>query len=280
MTVYPIPIFTAAEAKGDQSRKAFDEHGFIVVREVFSGEEMAQLGKTFLDKVEQDNTFAVIDHHISPDDILGKYPRFVQPHRWPDTPPGASAKRLMLDTRLVDISSNLIGPVLAAQSMFHFKPPTARGQAMHQDDFFLGTSPGPCLAAWVAVDDADAKNGAIEVVPGSHRFDITCHEQADMSVSYASRAMPLPPNTETIMAVLKAGDVLFFNGHVVHGSKPNSTTDRFRRALIYHYVPENSEKIHEFFQPLVKPSGEEVYVGQDVGEGPCGAEAEIDRTGA
>ena len=39
---------------------------------------------------------------------------------------------------------------LAAQSMFYFKPPGARGQALHQDNFYLRVKPGTCVAAWIA----------------------------------------------------------------------------------------------------------------------------------
>ena len=275
-----IPTFTPSEAQSPPARRAYESNGYIVVPEVFGHDEMRDLGKTFLDKVEVDKNFANIDRHIASEDILGQYPRFVQPHRWPETAPGAAAKKLMLDQRLLDISSNLIGPLLVAQSMFHFKPPTARGQAMHQDDFFLRTEPDRCLAAWIAVDDADEENGAIQVIPGSHRMDVLCHEQADMSVSYASMGMPLPPQTTRVQTRLRAGDVLFFDGHVAHGSNPNKSTDRFRRCLIYHYVPETVEKINEYFQPLVGPTGEERYVGKTEGGGPCGSNLEVDVTAA
>ena len=33
----------------------------------------------------------------------------------------------------------------------------------------------------------------------------------------------------------KAGDVVFFGGHILHRSKRNFTTDRFRRAFVGHY---------------------------------------------
>ena len=56
--------------------------------------------------------------------------------------------------------------VLAAQSMFYFKPPGARGQALHQDNFYLRVEPGTCVAAWVACDVIDRDNGGLEVVPG------------------------------------------------------------------------------------------------------------------
>ena len=39
---------------------------------------------------------------------------------------------------------------------------------------------------------------------------------------------------------MQPGDVVFFHGLTIHGSMPNRTTDRFRRAFICHYVGETS----------------------------------------
>ena len=40
---------------------------------------------------------------------------------------------------------------------------------------------------------------------------------------------------DQILASASAGDVVFFNGHVLHRSKANWTADRFRRAFVGHY---------------------------------------------
>ena len=38
-----------------------------------------------------------------------------------------------------------------------------------------------------------------------------------------------------LLVAAKAGDVVFFGGHVLHRSKRNFTTDRFRRSFVGHY---------------------------------------------
>ena len=42
-------------------------------------------------------------------------------------------------------------------------------------------------------------------------------------------------NYEHVLVPATAGDVVFFGGHVLHMSKANLTTDRFRRAFVGHY---------------------------------------------
>ncbi|MEJ7654789.1 MAG: phytanoyl-CoA dioxygenase family protein [Chloroflexia bacterium] len=44
-----------------------------------------------------------------------------------------------------------------------YSPAGARGQALHQDNFFLKVEPGTCIAAWAALDPADRENGGLEV---------------------------------------------------------------------------------------------------------------------
>ena len=69
---------------------------------------------------------------------------------------------------------------------------------------------------------------------------------------------------------MAAGDVLFFNGSVIHGSYPNTTTDRFRRALIGHYIEGQAEKVGEFYGPALRMDGSEVELGASQGGGACG----------
>jgi ectoine hydroxylase-related dioxygenase (phytanoyl-CoA dioxygenase family) len=203
---------------------------------LFSASEISAIRDEFTKHVESHDGIVwhidgrAIDPQIPAGDILRKYPRYVQPHRHTDILPGQIARKFLTDERVFDICENLIGPTYAAQSMFYFKPPTARGQALHQDNFYLQSHPETCIAAWIAIDDADAENGGLEVVPGSHVYDVMCPEQADESVSFSAQTVRLPPGASRVQSDLKAGDVLFFHGSLIHGSMPNSSKDRFRRV--------------------------------------------------
>jgi hypothetical protein len=43
-----------------------------------------------------------------------------------------------------------------------------------------------------------------------------------------------------IPAEVKSGSVVFFNGYTLHSSRRNKTTDRFRTALVNHYMNADS----------------------------------------
>ena len=77
-----------------------------------------------------------------------------------------------------------------------------------------------------------------------------------------------------VHADMRAGDVLFFNGSLIHGSTPNTSATRFRRSLIFHYVPEGSLEMSEWYQAL-RFDGRPVAIPAATGGGPCGTEQAV-----
>ncbi|MFF3333961.1 phytanoyl-CoA dioxygenase family protein [Streptomyces sp. NPDC002888] len=255
------PILTEA------GLRQYREDGFTVVRGMFGYEEIDRLRAEFAAL----HAAGPVPGHFEPRpgsaDPLRAYPRVMQPHAF-----NPLARRVLLDARLRGVLETLLGEeVLAAQSMFYFKPPGARGQALHQDNFYLRVEPGTCVAAWIACDEIDRDNGGLEVVPGTHAMDLFCPEQADAEVSFAREYVPPPAGLAAVPVDMAPGDVLFFNGSLVHGSQPNRTGDRFRRSFIGHYVGRSTARIGSFYRTLTM-SGARVVLAESEGAGPCGTE--------
>jgi hypothetical protein len=249
----------------------FHDDGFTVVRGLFGPAEIALLCGEFAAL----HAAGPVPGHFEPRaveagrpaDPLAEYPRVMHPHEI-----NPVARGFLLDPRLRRILETLLGEeVLAAQSMFYFKPPGARGQALHQDNFYLRVEPGTCVAAWVACDDIDRENGGLEVVPGTHRMDVFCPEEADAEVSFAREYVPPPPGLSPVPVDMAPGDVLFFNGSLVHGSGPNRSACRFRRSYIGHYVGRSTERIGGYYRTLAM-NGDRVPLPESEGAGPCGTE--------
>ena len=251
---------------------AFGEQGYLVLRGLFTSHEVQELIDTFMDIHASGNVpgyFEPASPEEANGDILKLYPRIIHPHRFNNV-----ALRYLLDARLAVLLEDLFGEEpLAAQSMLYFKPAGARGQALHQDNFYLKVEPGTCLAAWIALDPADRENGGLEVVPGTHKMDIFCPEEADETLSFTRDFVPIPPGLAAVPVDLAPGDVLFFNGSLVHGSQPNRTANRFRRSFICHYIGRSSERMSLWYRPILTMQGEVVEVAENSGGGPCGIEA-------
>jgi phytanoyl-CoA hydroxylase len=255
--------------------REYERDGYTIVRTLFAPEEAAHYRAHFMALRGQGafpGDLAAIDP--ASDDPLLRYPRMIHMHRWDEL-----SLRWLLDARLAACLTALLGvEPFAVQTMLYFKPPGARGQALHQDQYYLRVRPGTCIAAWLALDDCDAANGCLQVVPGSHRWPLLCTEKADTTVSFTDITVPIPPGTEVRDALMAPGDVIFFHGSLVHGSGPNRTSDRFRRSLIGHYIQGDARQVARFYSPALRMDGTPVEIADSPGGGACGVWVDRDGT--
>jgi phytanoyl-CoA hydroxylase len=254
---------------GNDLKSQFETTGYVIVPSLLLQEEVEDV-KHIFDQIHQGvpGRYEPLSWTEAAGDPLKVYPRVMHPHRF-----NAAAKAYMLHSKLWQCLETLFGeePV-AVQSMFYFKPPGARGQALHQDNFYLAVSPGTCMAAWIAIDDVDAENGGMYLVPHTHDAALVCPEKADRQESFTSHFVPVPDGRKAVQIPMKAGDALFFNGSLIHGSGPNRSKTRFRRSLIFHYAAGSTEKIGSGYLPLVRKDGSEVDIPRAEKGSICGPE--------
>jgi ectoine hydroxylase-related dioxygenase (phytanoyl-CoA dioxygenase family) len=258
-----------AHAEGlamDQNQlEQYQRDGFVVVSGLFYPEETALYRDYYMDMRHKQNE-AGMDIIGDPSDPLRQYSRLMHPHRHDQL-----SLDWLLDKRLAAWLTVLCGKApYAVQTMVYFKPAGARGQALHQDQFYLRVQPGTCIAAWMALDDCDDENGCLQVVPGTHTLPVLCSVPADTTQSFTDDTVDLPEGMSPIPVIMQAGDVLFFNGQVVHGSYPNTSKDRFRRALIGHYIDGDAQQVAMWYKPVLRLDGTEVEIGVSEWGGRCG----------
>jgi ectoine hydroxylase-related dioxygenase (phytanoyl-CoA dioxygenase family) len=200
--------------------------------------------------------------------------------------------------KIVDILAQITGAHLPAdhwdrsvkcmQSMFFVKGPDRPGQAWHQDEHYIPTRDRSLLGAWIAVDDATIENGCLWVLPKSHRrgilFPVRDHHNPDFDLS--TEAYGFDDASEVAVEVPR-GSVVFFNGYLLHRSKPNRSRG-YRRALVNHYMtaqsllpwgegrkhdepPTDNRRViivagkdpYMQWKPLAPPVGDDVYLRRD-----------------
>lgn len=252
----------------------FERDGYLVVRQLFHSDEVNEIRDRFTAIAESAKEIpGYWKPDLSPEaagDPLKRYPRVMQPHRWDEM-----SKRYLLDARVHDVLLALLGeePV-AAQTMFYFKPPGAKGQALHQDNFYLHIKPRTCMAAWTAIDRCATENGCLFVVPGTANEDIVCPDKADPAESFTTHLVRIPGNKKAVPCEMEAGDTLFFNGSLIHGSPPNRSTTEWRRSFICHYLPKASIQVSGAYKPLLDFEGNDISdtIVSSTDGGPCGKE--------
>ena len=247
--------------------QAFQDRGCVTVSGLFSDAEVDALRQHYM-AMRRSGSFPgdapPVD--MTSSDPLKRFPRLIHMHRWDQL-----SLDWLIDQRLGEVFRQLLGEApLAVQTMLYFKPAGARGQALHQDQFYLRVQPGTCIAAWMALDDCDEENGCLQVVPGSHTLPVLCPIEADASQSFTDVTVPLAADMQPEPVIMRAGDVFFFNGQLIHGSFPNRSRDRFRRALIGHYIDAEAEKVAQFYHPVLRFDGATAQLDIAAGGGQCG----------
>ncbi len=251
----------------------FDREGYCIADDLYSEDELREM-EAFFEEFKRTGP-AIFDggkdggksyDEVNPAE---RQVRVMHPHRhskkvmdWFTHPKVAEALRVLLGK-----------PAFGAQTMYYYKPPGAKGQGMHQDNFYLVATPATCIAAWTPIDSADEENGCLYVAPGSHRSKILCPESGEARwMGYGDSHISKFPRDAKPMAVpVRRGQTLFFGGNLIHGSGPNRSKNRFRRTFIGHYVDEATETLGRFYHPIVNMRQETVSsVKVYEGGGPCG----------
>lgn len=222
----------------------FDKTGFIVVPRLFSESECDAFTEHFME-LRKAGPY--------PDDITGDasnaFPRLLNMHR-----SDSVAMGYVFDLRITSIVRDLLGEdFLALQSMFYFKPGSSLGQAWHQDQYYFKA---PCIAAWLAVSDANISNGCLHMV--DDRLPLLPVHKADPTKSFTNIEIDVTGYFSHPLEV-KKGDVIFFDGLVPHSSQPNDS-DSFRSSLISHYARAEVRQIAKGYNPVYSSDRQEMFL--------------------
>jgi ectoine hydroxylase-related dioxygenase (phytanoyl-CoA dioxygenase family) len=134
------------------------------------------------------------------------------------------------DPRLIGpIKELLADDVKLFKDKLIFKPPGQHGYVLHQDyAWWQSFSPEDICSVLVAIDSADAQNGAVCFFPGYHRRLLTpLGEKRALS----SKEAKLIPMSEGELIEVQGGDVIIFHSLALHYSQPNYS--QHTRRLFY-----------------------------------------------
>jgi len=235
----------------------FKEDGYIIVRNLFSAQELNDIKKqlTELVKLWPNKMPTDVRPMVDMDPTLTKG---ISKEELAKLPPEQLEmkvrryfrmcvhdnyfKQLAHHPSMVSICKSIIGEdIKLVQSMAICKAPGSGPKRWHQDNAYFRLKPNDIFGIWAAIDPTDVANGCMHVVRGSHKGGVSKHgiptgieipkehEHAFFSlldVPDPSTAIPIP---------LQPGDALIFHGEVKHFTPPNVTT-KTRRAVQFHYA--------------------------------------------
>lgn len=199
---------------------AFNTEGYLAVEDVLTADELEELRRVtdqFIDasrSVDANNeTFDLEPEHSAAAPSLRRLKHPVSKHP-------VYAKYARHD-RILDIVTCLLGPNLRFHNnKINMKNP-GHGSAVewHQDWAFYPHTNDDLLEVGIALSDMTAENGALLVVPGSHKGKTWDHHQDGRFVGGITD--PAFRADGAVPVTVKAGGVTLHHVRTLHGSKPN-----------------------------------------------------------
>lgn len=226
MSLASPPQITASA----QQVHCYHRDGFLIVREVFSADEIAALaaeceslvGRSEL--IDKDNIRCRWQDHATTGEC--RFDCFD-----PVIDIGPVSRYFAYDERILGVLRALYDDdAHLFKDKLIFKPPGAKGYDLHQDYISWKEFPESFVTVIVAIDPTDAGNGATEVFPGYH-------QQGNMSPNDGDyHHLPLESIDESrgVVLDLAPGDIAIFSGFTPHCSAPNNS-NRWRRQLYLSY---------------------------------------------
>ena len=155
---------------------------------------------------------------------------------------------MVRNSAILDAIEDLYGPnLLCWTSNFFIKE--ARNPAFvswHQDATYWGLSAPDVVTAWVALTPSNMANGAMGVIPGSHRLQQLPHRDTFDKNNLLTRGQEIAVEVDESRAAyleLEPGEASLHHVLLVHGSPPNPANDR-RIGFAIRYVPTSVRQLH------------------------------------
>lgn len=241
----------------DEQIAQYERDGYLIVHDLLADDEV--------------DAFVAYESQDKPDGWIENLRHHADDPAW---------AHLAKHPNVVAITRQLLGgerPMLV-QTMYMERQPAgdaemgSKGIALHQDLHYLPTEPPTLMACWIAMNDTDAGNGGLCVVPGSHARGLIEPVQNDdteehdaWEADHLMRDRDGREWTQTFYSFdiegLDEGEIerltvpkgagVFFSGLTIHGSYGNRSKDRVRRAFASHYVAEPSWVLRTDVQELV-----------------------------
>jgi phytanoyl-CoA hydroxylase len=140
---------------------------------------------------------------------------------------------LVESPKIKGVAERLLGEeAVMFQTMALVKPALIGSEKpWHQDNAYFKYAPlEKVVGFWLALDDADASNGCMHVLPGWHRRGGLKHIHDGDCLIQPDRLVEKRP----VAVELRAGGAMWFSGMLPHQT-PRNRSPRARRALQFHY---------------------------------------------
>ena len=219
-------------------KKFYQENGYLVLESIFAPEECERFvehiedlhaGRKHLDGFFQQDKYGArtFNQHLYDQCVLD----------------------LLIDARLHKPLTDCFGGEPEGIQTMHFFEGSEH--PFHQDQYYLPD----CMSAWIAMVKVDENNGPLIVQPGSNRGRLITKSDVPMTLlpgeTYelqqhnryfpAVKQLVRENGNDVVQVLVNPGDVVLFDGKLIHGGAKVLKQGTRRHALACHYIPYASE---------------------------------------
>lgn len=144
------------------------------------------------------------------------------------------------DPELIATLGQLLSPPVALNLAHHNcvmtkHPDFGTATGWHRDIRYWKFTNDNLITVWLALGNEDASNGGLQVIPGSHRWQIAQEQKDALDFLRPDLPQNQPLIAQGIALSLAAGDVLFFHSSLYHAAGKNlSGVRKLSVAFAYH----------------------------------------------
>ena len=147
---------------------------------------------------------------------------------------------IVTDSRIIDVVSDLLGDtvVLRHSHLFAKLPGDPKRVSWHQDASYWPLTPSRVVSAWLAIDDVDVDNSAMQVIPRyHHNAQVPFRDSAADENNVLGQTVDNPADCGEPPVALgtRAGQISLHSDWILHGSEPNRSNRR-RCGLAMRYL--------------------------------------------
>lgn len=145
---------------------------------------------------------------------------------------------LVMHPRILDLVEALVGPDIICWGTHFFckLPHDPKKVPWHQDASYWPLTPARTVTVWLAIDDADAGNAAMQFIPGTHRLGPLAWKQTADPAVLGQEITGVDRLGRPVVNELKAGQISLHADMLAHGSEANPSARR-RCGLTLRYCP-------------------------------------------
>jgi len=212
---------------GDTQIDEFSEKGFVVVRSLYSADEMIAVSDWLDELKDSDGLENDIATYFEASPMTGETVLVRAEYLFGEHNSGMT--ELLLKKEVMTVLTQLLGdaPILFKEKA-NYKLPGCRSDLLHQDQAAgWGTYSDYFVTMLIAIDENRIDNAAVSFRDaGDHKLELLGPEWEVLS----EEDPPFLPENEYRLVEAAPGDAVFFDCYVPHGS-PANTTDAARRNI-------------------------------------------------